>query len=620
MATTGNPYLDAAQQTTAGNVQQAQAATAANRINQNTPYANLSYTQSTDANGNPVWTANQSLNGQLGGALNNIQQNVANNSANPFSASPYQAGQVGQGPQFNQIGNAQQAQGAGQAQQAYGIDSGQQAQGMGNAAQLGQVGQGPQFAGIGNAGNLQTGVAGTGMQGWDAATNLLMSRLSPQMAQDKESQNAALANQGIVPGTQAYNNAMRTFNQGQNDLVTQAQLQGSQVQNQMFNQNLAAGQFGNQAVTQQNSNQLANLGFNNQLGQQGYQNQLAGTQANNAALTQQNSNQLANLGLSNSAIAQNFGQGLQSQQLQNQAAQQNYSNQLAGTQLGNQAAQQNYTNQLAGLGFNNATGQQGFSNQLAGTQANNAAQAQNFTQNYNAYNSPLQQLGAFQSGTQPGYVNPYTQATVAGPDYLGAYSTQNAQAIAAQNAANAKTANTQSGLYGLGGAALLGGGGLSGLLGTTGTAATAGTGLLGLGSALTGAAGGINNWWNNLNFGSSGGAGLTNGGVTGNSYDAFGNLISSGNAAPAATDWTSAFGGTGGIDYSDIRMKENIELIGQLPSGLNVYNFEYKPEFKDLAGHGAFTGVMAQEAEKVIPKAVVTMPNGYKAVNYSLIN
>ena len=74
------------------------------------------------------------------------------------------------------------------------------------------------------------------------------------------------------------------------------------------------------------------------------------------------------------------------------------------------------------------------------------------------------------------------------------------------------------------------------------------------------------------------------------------------------------------MDYSDIRMKENIELVGQLPSGLNVYNFEYKPEFKALAGHGKFTGVMAQEVEKVIPDAVATMSNGYKAVNYSLVH
>ena len=74
------------------------------------------------------------------------------------------------------------------------------------------------------------------------------------------------------------------------------------------------------------------------------------------------------------------------------------------------------------------------------------------------------------------------------------------------------------------------------------------------------------------------------------------------------------------VDYSDIRMKENIEVVGKLPSGLNIYNFEYKPEFKDLAGYGKFVGVMAQEAEQVIPEAVVTMPNGYKAVKYSLIH
>jgi hypothetical protein len=346
---TGNPYLDAAIATQQGNYAGAQQATAANRINQSTPYANLNYTQSTDANGNPVWTANQSFNGQLGNAFNNISQNVANTTQNPFNASAYQAGQVGQGPQFNQIGNAP---------------------------------------------NLQSQVQGTGMEGWDRATALINQRLAPQMAQAAESNTAALANQGIVPGTKAYENAMRTFNQGQNDLLTNAQLAGSQVQNTMFGQNLAAGQFGNQALTQQNQNQLANLGFNN------------------------------------------------------------------------------------------ATGQQGFANQLAGTQANNAAQAQNFTQNFNAYNNPLQQLGAFQGATTPGYVNPYSQAAVSGPDYLGAYSTQNAQAIAQQNAANAKTAGTQAGLYGLGTAALLGSGGISGI----------GNAIGGIGSGLSG----ISQWWNNL--------------------------------------------------------------------------------------------------------------------------
>jgi len=432
-----NPYVQAAQATTMGNLYGAQAATQANRINQNTPYSSLNYTQGVDANGNPTWTANQQLAQPLQQSLNNIQGQLAQSTASPFDVSQYQAKQVGQGPNMQMLGAATQQQG------------------IGNAPTLGQVGQGPQFSNIGNAANLQNQVQGTGMQGWDAATGLLMSRLQPQMAQQAESQKALLANQGIVPGTQAYDNAMRTFSQQQNDLLTSAQMQGATLQNQMFNQNLAAGQFGNQALTQQNQNQLANLGFNNQVGQQGFANQLAGTQANNAALTQGNQNQLANLGFSN------------------------------------QAQQQNYANQQAMLQQNNTAAQQQFANQLAGTQANNAALQQNYNQALQQRNLPLQQLGAFQQATQPGYINPYTQAAVAGPDYLGAYTTSQAAQIAQQNAANARTANTQSGLYGLGAAALLGGGGL----GNLGTATQAGTGLLGLGSQ---AANGLSQWWNNL--------------------------------------------------------------------------------------------------------------------------
>ena len=69
---------------------------------------------------------------------------------------------------------------------------------------------------------------------------------------------------------------------------------------------------------------------------------------------------------------------------------------------------------------------------------------------------------------------------------------------------------------------------------------------------------------------------------------------------------------------SDIRTKENIKAIGWLPNGLTVYTYEYKPEFKDhpLAGHGTHTGVMAQEVEVMYPNAVITLDNGYKAVDY----
>ena len=70
---------------------------------------------------------------------------------------------------------------------------------------------------------------------------------------------------------------------------------------------------------------------------------------------------------------------------------------------------------------------------------------------------------------------------------------------------------------------------------------------------------------------------------------------------------------------SDIRVKENIELIGLLPNGLNIYEFDYKPEFKDKAGHGRYRGVMADEVEQIMPQAVVTDSNGYKYVHYDML-
>jgi hypothetical protein len=141
-------------------------------------------------------------------------------------------------------------------------------------------------------------------------------------------------------------------------------------------------------------------------------------------------------------------------------------------------------------------------------QANNAALQQNYAQNLAAKNLPLSQLGAFQQATQPGYVNPYSQAAVTGPDYLGATATSNAAAIAQQNANIAKQNATTQGLYGLGGAALLGGGGL----GSLGSAGKAGSGLLGLGQSAYNTIFGGNGLGTNLNntdyFGGLGGGWL----------------------------------------------------------------------------------------------------------------
>ena len=73
--------------------------------------------------------------------------------------------------------------------------------------------------------------------------------------------------------------------------------------------------------------------------------------------------------------------------------------------------------------------------------------------------------------------------------------------------------------------------------------------------------------------------------------------------------------------FSDIRMKEDIKFIKQMRPGINLYTFRYKKPFRYLAnaGPGWCYGLMAQEVEKVYPKAVRIESNGYKSINYSLI-
>jgi hypothetical protein len=60
----------------------------------------------------------------------------------------------------------------------------------------------------------------------DQAYKAITSRLDPQWQQNEEMQKTQLANQGLAPGGEAYDNAMRVFNQGKNDAYQQAVLAG----------------------------------------------------------------------------------------------------------------------------------------------------------------------------------------------------------------------------------------------------------------------------------------------------------------------------------------------------------------------------------------------------------
>ena len=73
-------------------------------------------------------------------------------------------------------------------------------------------------------------------------------------------------------------------------------------------------------------------------------------------------------------------------------------------------------------------------------------------------------------------------------------------------------------------------------------------------------------------------------------------------------------GTAGGMAGSDRRLKKNISKIGQSPSGLNIYSFEYK---NSKYGEGLFQGVMSNEIPQ---EAVVQMDNGYDAVDYNMLD
>ena len=264
--TSTNPFVQAAQANAQGNIAGALQATAANRINQQTPYGSLQYQQTgTDAQGNPIWSANQQLSPEL--------QQLTQSSLAGLQAS--------------------------QANPMYGINPG------------------------------------------DTYSNAIMQRLAPQQSQAREALDAQLANQGIMPGSEAYNRAKVLQGQTQNDALTSAIVGGMQT-------------------------------------------------------------------------------GLQAQGLQNTTA------------------------------------------------------------------ANIRNLAT------PGYVTPYNQATVAGPDYLSAYTSQNATDIARQNAEAAQRSSLLSGLAGLGSSAILGGTGANSALG----------GLLGLGSKGLEALGNTS-LWNSL-FGGTG--------------------------------------------------------------------------------------------------------------------
>lgn len=64
-------------------------------------------------------------------------------------------------------------------------------------------------------------------------------------------------------------------------------------------------------------------------------------------------------------------------------------------------------------------------------------------------------------------------------------------------------------------------------------------------------------------------------------------------------------------DVSDLRLKQDVVPVGQLPDGLKLYKFRYLREETE------YVGVMAQDVLQVCPDAVSVDDNGFYRVNYT---
>jgi hypothetical protein len=298
-------YAAAAQATAAGNLEAAKYTTQANRVNQVTPYGNLTYSQSGGGVNQPAYDAAMKNYQQQLSAYNQPSSN--NNGMNWF-------GQYNQQPRgaaptvpnikdFTTDSNQWTAtQTLTPAQQKILEQNQSLSSGLLNTAQ-----QGLDYAGnlMAHPGVDTSKLAQVGINPGENYSDAIMRRLAPQIQQESQASDAQLANQGIAPGTEAYANAKRQLAQSQNDRQVAAITGGMNVglnANQQGFQQSAYNQMQpiNVINALRTGSQVSSPSYVNpaQMQNPGGADILGATQAGyNAQLGQYNANQAANSGM-----------------------------------------------------------------------------------------------------------------------------------------------------------------------------------------------------------------------------------------------------------------------------------------------------------------------------------
>ncbi len=248
------------------------------------------------------------------------------------------------------------------------------------------------------------------------AQQAIMSRLDPQLQRQRAQLETQLANQGLVRGGEAFNAAITEQQQQENDLRTQAALQGLNLDMAARQQGLgeaqALGGFANQAALagfgagQQATaaqNAAAQQNFQNALARQSAENQAQGQAFGQRAQAGQFGNEaqlaafnaaLQNQSAGNQAIGQNFGQAQAAQAMANQAQQQNFQQRMAAGEFGRQGQLASFQTQQAAQDAANRAIAQNFQQGIGAAGAYNTAAGQQFGQDMDIaglYNAALAQ-------------------------------------------------------------------------------------------------------------------------------------------------------------------------------------------------------------------------------------
>lgn len=236
----------------------------------------------------------------------------------------------------------------------------------------------------------------------DALYGRVASRLDPRFQQEQQTMENRLSSMGIARGSAAWNREVDNFNRNRNDAYSTAMqdmvLAGGNEQSRLFglsmgarqqgfNENLASGQFANQADQQRfnyaNTNRdqafsenLASGQFANDAQAQNFAQAALRTQAGNDATSRNFDMSLAAGRFGNEAQAQEYGQNANRMAQENAAQGQLFDQYLRSGQFGNQSQQQQFSQNLASGQFANDANNMAFGQGVTNANLANSLQGQ----------------------------------------------------------------------------------------------------------------------------------------------------------------------------------------------------------------------------------------------------